>query len=188
MKICRKNRVVSLIHSFCHRRNVTAKLGSSHHSRRVSEGSLLFVLSFFKIFILQPELINDCLSPSMSKVKYVEWLLVKVPTYRLSELSAISEESLRKEWLSLVCGQRSQVNRIESLCQEVRILGHFATQEFVGLSPWMVHFFFIIIIILKWTLFVADNITVPKDVCILIHRTCEYTTFMGKMDLADWVN
>lgn len=100
------------------------------------------VLSFFKIFILQPELINDCLSPSMSKVKYVEWLLVKVPTYRLSELSAISEESLRKEWLSLVCGQRSQVNRIESLCQEVRILGHFATQEFVGLSPWMVHFFF----------------------------------------------
>lgn len=103
--------------------------------------AFFLVLSFFKIFILQPELINDCLSPSMSKVKYVERLLVKVPTYRLSELSAISEESLRKEWLSLVCGQRSQVNRIESLCQEVRILGHFATQEFVGLSPWMAHFF-----------------------------------------------
>lgn len=57
--------------------------------------AFFLVLSFFKIFILQPELINDCLSPSMSKVKYVEWLLVKVPTYRLSELSAISEESLR---------------------------------------------------------------------------------------------
>lgn len=112
MKICRKNRVVSLIHSFCHRRNVTAKLGSSHHSRRVSEGSLLFVLSFFKIFILQPELINDCLSPSMSKVKYVERLLVKVPTYRLSELSAISEESLRMTKPGVWAEEPSKQNRV----------------------------------------------------------------------------